>query len=319
MQKHLWHEALDLQMDAHKYYLTPIGRMVTIDFFSVMLAGRFPEISTDPEVERLASTGHHFIDSFIETLWRGDTVAIEPDIHPLIFKAAEDYDGPISIPMQEMLTPIGFMYIPDGIIGEDIDGKTNVCHAISWQQSRILHGVIEMYFFTDTRDDRDEWVKYYKEGNGPLGPMPPLQLMHIFPLNLIKAPLAEDFNIPGAYMTLFMLKYWISMQWLARQTKGTVKKEKVRPPRPAMRRAQKWNPERDSYISLITLRRKAAKRTVPEKEINWTHRWVVGGHWRKQPYPSSNTYKYIYIAEYVKGPDHLPLIVRERRVFDFAR
>jgi len=114
------------------------------------------------------------------------------------------------------------------------------------------------------------------------------------------------------------LKYWIALNLLAQQTIGVIQKE--RPPRATRRRAEKWNKvDGARYISLITLRKKKSKNNEDPKDVPWTHRWVVGGHWRKQWYPKEQTHRYIYIYDYVKGPEHLPLVVRERRVFNFAR
>lgn len=46
----------------------------------------------------------------------------------------------------------------------------------------------------------------------------------------------------------------------------------------------------------------------------WTHRWVVGGktgHWRNQWYASEQRHKWILIEPYIKGPAHLPLVVKD--------
>lgn len=47
------------------------------------------------------------------------------------------------------------------------------------------------------------------------------------------------------------------------------------------------------------------------KEIDWSHRWLVGGHWRWQPYKEFSK-KRIWIAPYVKGPDDKPLIMKDK-------
>lgn len=53
-----------------------------------------------------------------------------------------------------------------------------------------------------------------------------------------------------------------------------------------------------------------------ERNVNWSHRWIVGGHWRWQPYkdPASGgeIKKRIWISPYVKGPDDKPLKTKER-------
>lgn len=49
--------------------------------------------------------------------------------------------------------------------------------------------------------------------------------------------------------------------------------------------------------------------------IEWSHRWIVSGHWRNQWYPSSGTHELTYILPYVKGPDDKPLRISTAEVF----
>lgn len=49
----------------------------------------------------------------------------------------------------------------------------------------------------------------------------------------------------------------------------------------------------------------------------YTHRWIVSGHWRNQWYPSLDHHRLIWILPHIKGPDDKPLVVKETRyVFD---
>ncbi len=45
---------------------------------------------------------------------------------------------------------------------------------------------------------------------------------------------------------------------------------------------------------------------------DYSHRWIVGGHWRNQWYPSREVHRPVWIAPYVKGPDDKPLVLKER-------
>lgn len=49
-------------------------------------------------------------------------------------------------------------------------------------------------------------------------------------------------------------------------------------------------------------------------QIEWSYRWPVRGHWRRQPYPSEGVTRRIWISEYVKGPRDKPL-QRKPRLF----
>jgi hypothetical protein len=45
---------------------------------------------------------------------------------------------------------------------------------------------------------------------------------------------------------------------------------------------------------------------------NYSHRFVVRGHWRNQWYPSEGRHRQRFIGAYIKGPEDLPLVIRNR-------
>jgi hypothetical protein len=49
-----------------------------------------------------------------------------------------------------------------------------------------------------------------------------------------------------------------------------------------------------------------------ERDVHWSHRWIVSGHWRNQYLPTVRAHRLQWIAPYVKGPEDRPLIVKER-------
>jgi len=86
-------------------------------------------------------------------------------------------------------------------------------------------------------------------------------------------------------------------------------------------RAQKRRQEREnlpSEVLVIQFRktRYTSAEGGEERNVNWSHRWIVGGHWRWQPYkdPASGgeIKKRIWISPYVMGPDDKPLKTKER-------
>jgi hypothetical protein len=51
--------------------------------------------------------------------------------------------------------------------------------------------------------------------------------------------------------------------------------------------------------------------TNEHQSVNWSHRWIVRGHWRNQPYgPGSELRKLIWVDAHIKGPEDRPLDVR---------
>jgi len=71
---------------------------------------------------------------------------------------------------------------------------------------------------------------------------------------------------------------------------------------------EKQKPPTDE-IQVVKLR--ARERRTGEgdhRDVDWTCRWIVHGHWRKrQWYPSKHEYRPKYIASYLKGPEDKPL------------
>ena len=85
-------------------------------------------------------------------------------------------------------------------------------------------------------------------------------------------------------------------------------------PKASYRRWERATGKPPEDIVVITLRRPASKK--PEDAnvaaIDWTHQWVVDGHWRNQWYPATQRHRPKWIAAHIKGPEDKPLVVKER-------
>lgn len=75
-------------------------------------------------------------------------------------------------------------------------------------------------------------------------------------------------------------------------------------------------------IIVIAERKEQGARSDMGYEIDWSHRWEVRGHWRKQPGRigrdrDGNPYKdWTWVRPHVKGPEHAELISKTRVVKD---
>jgi hypothetical protein len=90
--------------------------------------------------------------------------------------------------------------------------------------------------------------------------------------------------------------------------------------RTARRRVSRWPSE--PLVRVIQLRRAAAAQKASSEdnaEIDWSCRWLVGGHWRNQPYPTLGIIRPIFILPYVKGPDDKPLKPPRAKLFAVVR
>jgi hypothetical protein len=96
-----------------------------------------------------------------------------------------------------------------------------------------------------------------------------------------------------------------------------VASEAIRPSR-AIRRRREREGKRDAEtrIQQIVLRRRRAATAAHEAaKVDYTHQWIVSGHWRNQWYPSEGRHKPKFVGEYVKGPEGKPLKARRERVY----
>jgi hypothetical protein len=67
-------------------------------------------------------------------------------------------------------------------------------------------------------------------------------------------------------------------------------------------------------IVWVTLRRRQTAESIEEGGGgDWSHRWMVRGHWRNQWYPSEQRHAPRYISAHIKGPESAPLIIKQRR------
>jgi hypothetical protein len=67
-----------------------------------------------------------------------------------------------------------------------------------------------------------------------------------------------------------------------------------------------------SEILVCELRRRSSPSEPTGEKRNFSHRFIVHGFWRRQWYPSLGMHRQKYIADYVKGPDDKPLIIKQR-------
>jgi hypothetical protein len=97
-------------------------------------------------------------------------------------------------------------------------------------------------------------------------------------------------------------------------------KHQQRPDRTTRREAKKLSFPDEQTVVVVRLRREDSERHDPSGEdANYSHRFIVNGHWRNQWYPSIDGHRQIWISPYVKGDPGLPLIVKPRRVFQWER
>lgn len=109
------------------------------------------------------------------------------------------------------------------------------------------------------------------------------------------------------------LKRHIHAYWLL-MNQTIIKNSEERPQRPIARRLKKMG--LPDYVTVIAYRRtEYDNKYVGNSEVQWSHRWVVRGHWRWQGYKTEDgkmAEKRIWISPFVKGPADKPMLINDK-------
>lgn len=141
---------------------------------------------------------------------------------------------------------------------------------------------------------------------------PTLPLLHCFWLHL-NSPLPhlvnretgeilEETSLPAA----ILLAIWR----LCQQSLADRHLEPM--PRGMRKQIQRMNVP-DKPVTVVTLRRRADQ-PQGDSTVEWSHRWIVRGHWRNQRVKDDDgnwVTRVIYINPHIKGPEDKPLLNRQ--------
>lgn len=311
-----WHRALDIQMDLQKYSRTAEGAAYHYHFAHALF-------KTNPRYEDQQFATDVARDLPV-VLHRADTIYVTEEMESLLLQAAHDLPWEYEFDPKSLLSPFGFVYLERSIVGVDVHGDSVTVKGFAWQ---VVPSTVEgydglrqtaiIYFFSDPNDPNDiistEVIPKWRE-NGDI--VPPLILAHLYIVSE-GIPMKQD-DRQGAALVLETGRLFLALNLLSHQTIG--EPMKMRPNRATRKRAISWDRDNERYITLITLRRKSVKKDDEEhQKIEWSHRWVVRGHWRRQYFPKTKTHDWVYIYEHIKGPEDKPLLISERRIFNFKR
>lgn len=311
-----WHRAMDTKLETLKWHNADFGKKWTMYFFSSVFASIREEdvegalagvdvVGTVESLERLAR----------ESLHRSDVIFVTEDMQHILLQAADDLPDDIMLYEHDLLTPIGYCQFAEPMFGEDVNGRMLSISAISWIKYPSVDGLVLHLFYWSDHNVNDDMNPIFREQCRKMNiPAPPMGLSHWYPL--IFEQELPDGKQKGSEVVVGMLKLFIAMQLIAQQRVGETI---ISQPSRAVRR--RWHLEENSYISVITLRRRKAV-PLPDHEpqkMEYSHRFLVSSHWRRQWYPSTKTHGWKYIHEFIKGPEDKPLVIRKGRVFNFRR
>lgn len=318
-----WEVAYENQIETWAFWQSPTGQAYAEGFLSDVLAkdreyaGLFvvqPEIETDK-------------------LLKADPIYVEEEMVKLWQIAAKDFK-PEPLEASDLLCPAGFVYLPIPEYLYDVNGKTCSWRALAWEimgfqrgEHKALGINVSIYTHRDDEDDfSDEWRKGRDFTDHALFKYP-LTLLHAhnwaFGDSFEEVVKIEDASLTEEQVRNAKMGAWD--QWRKIQALFRLMQQKIATPveyaapRPTRRRAQRqgFDPK---TVTVIRLRRPKKPRESDEPvEVNWSHRWLVGGHWRNQWYPTLGVHRQVYVAPYIKGPEDKELRVREKRAFELIQ
>jgi hypothetical protein len=257
----------------------------------------------------------HAITDAVDT----DILWMSVEMMDLVQSAMHGFDPTEPIRIEDIFLKDGFLVLPHSFKSADVNGKSVGWRLLCWKTI-------------------DPMVKFVNDEAGPVGYTYDLEVegepdfTDEYPemtaelrKSSIEWGIAHATSIPLRYMSDeremtgegdrngSWLMFWRVMQKLMAET--IVKSDPQHPGRPARRDAMRFKMP-PPILRVIELRR-ARSHDKPEGEREnggreYTHRWIVQGHWRNQWYASEGRHKQKYIGSYVKGPEDLDLIVKQR-------
>ena len=293
-----------------------------------------------PGTFRNGMDGEDWASMMLNSLSVCENYYVHPRMHALITAASESMPSEV-IRHEDLPSDVGWLWVPGGIGYMDVRGRPLKCNAILWHR---FGERIEVVWMTDKYDPEDAMNMAYGD-DFQANQMPRFTPSHVttmmigrelpktfgpdflvppeMKIQILKDPKTGNYGwmVPEGYedlaekfnMTVRVdnLSKWLLTTWrLMQQTIVDVTEEE--PNRQFKRQMMRKN-RPEQKVSVIALRHQK-KASEGVGDIEWTHRWLVRGHWRNQPYKGENgetEYRYIWIHPHIKGPEDAPLLIRE--------
>lgn len=282
---------------------------------------------------------HHMIDDTVNA----ETVWMSHEMMDLTQHAMEGFDATEPFLVEDAFIPHGFMVLPEPFYSLDVHGKKMAERAYLWrvdewgcivktelgkpsedgyeisytfdltQEGIRVEPVLRITVISHNGDEDDYTDEYAADYEEMLARGVEWGIVHTTAIPLLLVSSLRDVQGEGDHESGW-LRFWRVAQRL--MSERIITSERRKAARPLRREAARLDMLAAGEPRVIELRRPTERDSDPEGErlrnVEWTHRWLVRGHWRQQWYPSEGRHKQIRIQGFVKGPENLPLVIRER-------
>jgi hypothetical protein len=258
-----------------------------------------------------------------EVYGNAETLYVAPNFLELATVAANSLPDTTSFRASDLVAPKGFCYFARPMrhtfytleggpgLEEASDPTTYVVRGIMWQpiaQTWTLRDgspaddAYRLTWLVHNRDEQDE-PEVFEESFG--GDWRDIRWLPIYTHQVDETVVFAEPTAP--------LRWFMALNLLINQRVGYIRG--VKPPRNLRRRGERASPNFGD-LRVIHLRRRVPRNPHDDlgeqEEVNWSHRWVVRGHWRNQWRPKEGRHVPTWIAPFVKGPEDKPLIIKDR-------
>lgn len=308
--------------------------------------GVFPRIVQGVLRENVDSTNPGVTDprivaslyrAFLGHLHGAYSYRVTPDMTDLVIAAADGLDDTDLFDRDLAPTGCGMVRFDKPLPLIDVRGRTMLVHWLLWGPLSDADGpAIGMWAFNDIYTQADTYSTWHIENYSdmvdlvgrwgfigatvvPSGEVlgPPTIDLNDHTRDVVTADgdtPTEPTNLARCLHALWLL--------LNQTIVATVDEPTSRHARKAMRRMKM-----PDTVTVIQLRRSAPTELEGESQVEWSHRWIVRGHWAWRvcgpDHPQARPYKdgfgvRLWIAPYQKGPADKPLIVTDK-LYDLRR
>lgn len=267
---------------------------------------------TDQTPDEIIAGSAAMVAHLAARLGEANTYWVAPDMVDLVEAAAS------SMPDQALLATdlparMGFAWLP---FTAGWSGGWGSFRALAWDLDAAGPDQVRVTMFLD----RDDWMRHTRE-SGPLAASRGFALFpdrwHDWTLGRAwESSFVPDEHVPDVgpihvRPALHWRRRFCQALW-ALMAEPYVSVGAEHTDRARSRRAQRAGLDGAGEIRVVTLRRPRHEQpSESEQAVEWSHRWIVSGHWPHQWYPSQQQHRLRYILPHVKGPDDKPLAVKE--------
>ena len=325
-----WHEAWEDRIDTCNWWKTPTAFEYATDQL-VGVKGGVVELLENGETLSPRRAGKYLALNKAAQLEKAQTFWIEPDMCSLIEHAAKSFETAV-LTWDDLPAPSGFIELGKrwkSYSVEEYGGDVDIyVTAIAWRYEEeikiertdeVVPGIsLDLYctktdyadlLRKDTNIDIDE-IDFNVKSAG----IPKLIPAHTAAWGMGIRYDDPRYLGPNSTNYVDVRKYVHTLFTMLQQRIASRQIKTV--PRQVYRGAKrKFKAAPSPEIEVVVLRRSSNpydKEGDSGDGIDWTHRWMVDGHWRNQWYPGLNSHKRIWIAPHVKGPEDKPLWIKDK-------